>query len=206
VSNVNIPGESNNAPTSTDDTTRGRNHRVRRHLIEWVILLIVVGVVTVGLRTYVFQTYFIPSGSMEPTLQIGDRILVDKLAVDWGTVKRGDIIVFKSPANEDCGGVHDPILVKRVIGLPGDSLYSLGNTIYVNGKKLDEAWPHTEPLGPPAIASRAHPVVVAANHYFMVGDNHSDSCDSRYWGTITHSAIIGKAFFRIWPLSRVGFP
>lgn len=170
-----------------------------------MILLVVVVVVTFGLRTYVFQTYFIPSGSMEPTLQIGDRILVDKLAADWGTINRGDIIVFKSPPNENCGGIHDPILVKRVIGLPGDSLYSVGNTIYVDGKKLNEAWTHTEPLGPPAIASPAHPVVVAANHYFMVGDNHSDSCDSRYWGTITHSAIIGKAFFRIWPLSRFGF-
>jgi signal peptidase I len=109
---------------------------------------------------------------MEHTLQIGDRLIVDKLSVDFGTINR----------------------------VPGDHLTSKGNTIYVNGKPLKEAWTHIEPLGP-AIGS----VTVHANHYFMMGDNHSDSCDSRSWGTVPRSDIIGKAFVRIWPLSRIGF-
>jgi signal peptidase I len=178
--------------------------RLHHHLIEWGIILVAALVVSIGLRTFAFQTFFIPSGSMEPTLEIGDRIIVDKLAVDWGTIHRGDILVFKSPPSENCGG--DPVedLVKRVIGLPGDKLYSLGNTIYVNSKPLKEAWSHTEPLGNP-IASASDPVTVSPNHYFMMGDNHSDSCDSRMWGTITRSDVIGKAFFRVWPLSRLGF-
>jgi signal peptidase I len=179
--------------------------RLRRHVIEWVALLALALVVTLTLRTFVFQTFYIPSGSMEPTLHIGDRIIVDKLAVDWVTIHRGDVLVFAAPPDEDCMGVHDVDLVKRVIGVPGDKLYSVGNTIYVNGKKLNEAWTHTEPLGPPAIAPQSHPVVVAARHYYMMGDNHASSCDSRYWGTITRSDIIGKAVLRVWPLSRIGF-
>ena len=192
-----------------DDTPAGpttaANRRLRHHLIEWVVLLVVALGLALGLRAFVFQTYFIPSGSMEPTLQIGDRIIVDKLAVDWGTIHRGDILVFKAPASENCSGVRDPILVKRVIGLPGDSLYSVGNTIYVNGLPLKEGWPHLEPLGARTVAPKAHPVVVPANRYFMMGDNHSDSCDSRYWGTIARSAIIGKAFLLVWPFARIGF-
>ncbi len=182
-----------------------RARRLHHHLIEWVVLVVLALLVAVGLRLYAFQTFSIPSGSMEPTLMVGDRIIVDKLAVDWGTIHRGDIVVFYSPPREDCGGTRDPILVKRVIGIPGDRLYSLANTIYVNGRPLREAWSHTEPLGPPAIASPTRPVVVPAHRYYMIGDNHSDSCDSRYWGTVARSAIIGKVFVRVWPLTRLAY-
>ncbi len=177
--------------------------RLRHLIVEWGIILLAALVVSIGLRTFALQTYFIPSGSMEPTLMVGDRIIVDKLAVDWGTINRGDILVFKSPPSENCGGTPVADLVKRVIGLPGDKLASIGNTIYVNGQPLKENWPHTEPLGN-AIAPLSSPIVVAANHYFMMGDNHSDSCDSRMWGTITRSEIVGKAFLRVWPVTRFG--
>ena len=188
------------SPDETRSSTRWRTHP-----LEWSLLIVVALVLATGLRSFVFQTYFIPSGSMEPTLQIGDRIVVDKLAVRFGTVNRGDVVVFHSPAREDCAGVHDPILVKRVIGLPGDTLYSIGNIIYVDGHALDERWPHSEPLGPPAVATPRHPVHVAPGRYFMVGDNHFNSCDSRYWGTVPRSAIIGKVFMRVWPFGRIGF-
>jgi signal peptidase I len=83
------------------------------------------------MRTYVFQTYFIPSTSMLPTLRVGDRIIVSKLSVELGTINRGDILVFSRPPNEpmDCGGPVVADLVKRVIGLPGDELWSVGDTI-----------------------------------------------------------------------------
>jgi signal peptidase I len=167
-------------------------------VLEWVVIVIVAVVASLLIRTYCFQTFYIPSASMEPTLQIGDRLIVDKLSVEFGTINRGDIVVFKAPPSENCG-VKVTDLVKRVIGLPGDHLTSKGNTIYVNGKPLKENWPHTEPLGPP-IGN----VIVPANQYFMMGDNHSDSCDSRSWGTVPRSDMIGKAFIRIWPLSRIG--
>jgi signal peptidase I len=171
----------------------------RRALIEWTAIIVIAVLVSFLMRTYAFQTFYIPSGSMEPTLQIGDRIIVNKLAVTWGTINIGDIVVFKAPPAENCG---EPVtdLVKRVIGVPGDSLRSKGNTIYVDNKPLDETWTHTEPLGGPIT-----PITLKANQYFMMGDNHSDSCDSRMWGPVPRSDIIGKAFVRIWPLSRIGF-
>ena len=172
----------------------------RKHLVfEWVIIVIAAVLVSFLMRTFVVQTFFIPSASMEPTLQIGDRIIVSKLSVSLGTINRGDILVFKAPPAEHCGEVVTD-LVKRVIGLPGDHLTSVGNTIYINGNKLAEPWTHTEPLGNP-IGN----VVVPANSYFMMGDNHADSCDSRMWGSVPRSDIIGKVFVRIWPLSRIGF-
>ncbi len=198
---------SENAPVATLDShgakAPGPRKRLRRQLVEWVLIVVVALIVSVGLRTYAFQTFYIPSPSMNPTLQDGDRIIVNKLAVDFGTINRGDILVFRAPPAEDCSTLPVTDLVKRVIGLPGDKLYSIGNTIYVNGTALDEVWPHTEPLGG-EIAPASNPVVVTANHYFMMGDNHDDSCDSRMWGTIPRSDVIGKAFVRIWPLTRIG--
>jgi signal peptidase I len=176
-----------------------KRRRRRRALIEWSAIIVIAVLVSFLMRTYVFQTFYIPSGSMEPTLQIGDRIIVNKLSVTWGTINIGDIVVFKAPPAENCG---EPVtdLVKRVIGVPGDSLKSKGNTIYVNGVPLAEKWTHTEPLG-----GAITPITLKPNQYFMMGDNHSDSCDSRMWGPVPRSDIIGKAFVRIWPLSRIGF-
>jgi signal peptidase I len=192
-------------PLSVDDTP-GEEPSIKvrprsRSLIEWIVVVVVAVLVSLLVRTYAFQTFYIPSGSMEPTLNIGDRIVVSKLSVEFGTIHRGDILVFKAPAGvvTECGdSVAD--LVKRVIGLPGDHLTSKGNNIYVDGKLLAQPWSHNEPLGR-SIGN----VTVPANHYYMMGDNQSDSCDSRYWGTIPRSSVIGKAFVRIWPFSRLGF-
>jgi len=184
-------------------TTRRQKHR-RRVVTEWLIIIVAALAVSFVMRTYVVQTFYIPSASMEPTLQIGDRIIVSKLSVNLGTINRGDIVVFKAPPAEHCGEVVTD-LVKRVIGLPGDYLTSKGNTIYVGTSPttevaLSEPWTHTEPLGTPI--GNVH---VPANTYFVMGDNHADSCDSRMWGSVPKSDIIGKVFLRIWPLSRVGF-
>lgn len=138
---------------------------------------------------------------MNPTLLVGDRIVVNKLSVEFGTINRGDVVVFKAPPNvsQDCSdSVTD--LVKRVIGLPGDHLTSRGNTIYVNGAPLAERWPHFEPLVTPI----GH-VTVPSGQYFMMGDNHGNSCDSRTWGAVPRSDIIGKVFVRVWPFSRISF-
>jgi len=137
---------------------------------------------------------------MEPTLHIGDRILVNKLSVRFGTINVGDIIVFKAPPTEHChdGGYND--LVKRVIGLPGQTITSKGNIVYVNGKALKEPWTYWPALNPPI-----KKITVKANNYYVMGDYRSNSCDSRFWGTVPRSDIIGKAFFRMWPPSRIGF-
>ncbi len=189
-----IDDGSANVPTPTKP-----RHPIRT-LIEWITVVALALVLALVLRANVVQTFFIPSGSMIPTLQVGDRIVVSKLSVEWGTIHRGDIVVFRRPPREDCGGAEVNDLVKRVIGLPGDRLTSKGNTIYINGRALHETWSHTEPLGTPI-----DPITVPKDEYFMMGDNHGSSCDSRYWGPIKRSLIVGKVFMRVWPLSRFSF-
>lgn len=170
-----------------------------RVFIEWAVILVVAVGGSFLIRTFAVQTFVIPSKSMEPTLHVGDRILVNKLSVDFGTINIGDIIVFKAPPKENCGdGISD--LVKRVIGLPGDRLTSKGNTVYINGKALKEPWSYWPTLSP-AIGH----VTVPKNSYFVMGDNRANSCDSRYWGSVPRPDIIGKVFFRVWPPSRIGF-
>ncbi len=194
------PAVEGSAPEAAPEGGPARAHKMHPAL-EWLIVLVVAVGVSLLIRTYAFQTYFIPSGSMEPTLHIGDRIIVSKLSVEFGTIHIGDVVVFRAPpgVRVQCGDAV-PDLVKRVIGLPGDHLTSRGNTIYVNGHRLTQWWTHNPILGKP-IGS----VTVPANNYFMLGDNEANSCDSRYWGTVPRSDIVGKAILRIWPLSRVGF-
>jgi signal peptidase I len=173
--------------------------RNRRVVLEWTLIIVVAVLASFLVRTFVFQTFYIPSSSMNPTLWKGDRIVVNKLSVEFGTINIGDILVFKAPPDvaKDCSDkVTD--LVKRVIGLPGDRLYSKGNTIYVNGKKLDQKWSVWRTIGVPIT-----PTTVPAGHYFMMGDWHSMSCDSRTWGTVPRSDLIGKVFVRIWPLKSI---
>jgi signal peptidase I len=185
--------------TAPDAPTAKPRKSSRKSFIEWVIVLIAAVLVSFTIRTYVLQTFLIPSRSMAPTLYDGNRILVNKLSVDFGTINVGDIVVFKAPANvaKIC---NDPVidLVKRVIGIPGDVLNTKGNTIYLNGKKLDQKWSIYPAMGDSAIKN----VTVPKGQYYMMGDNHADSCDSRMWGTVPRSDIIGKVFVKIWPLSE----
>jgi signal peptidase I len=181
--------------------------------VHWLREVVVVVVVALGvallLRTFVVQTFFIPSGSMEPTLQVGDRILVNKLSYHLHGVDRGDIVVFARPPQENCGGPPVDDLVKRVIGLPGDTISLSGGYVYIDGKRLDETWlPRSEQgitsQGPGGNGSNlAHPYRVPANDYFVMGDNRQDSCDSRYWGPISRSLIVGKVELRVWPLTSI---
>lgn len=208
--------EAPSAEGEPTETAPRRRSKWVRWGTEWLIVIALALVAALVLRTYVFQTFFIPSASMEPTLQVGDRIIVSKLSVELGTIHRGDIIVFKRPPAEDCGGPQVDDLVKRVIGLPGDELYSFKNTIYWRlgdtgaWHVLKQPWTHLEPLGQPIGTTTAtgQPLTwatVPPNNYYMLGDNEQYSCDSRYWGTIPRSLVVGKVIFRIWPFSRIGF-
>ncbi len=187
-----------------------RSHWLR----ETGIVVVVAIVAALLLRAFVVQTFFIPSGSMEPTLNIGDRIVVDKLAYHLHGVDRGNIVVFRRPADENCGGTPVADLVKRVIGLPGETIsLTKGSRGYVeiNGKRLNETWLPSSvqgmtfpgPAGTPYNLTK--PYLIPANHYFVMGDNRSDSCDSRYWGPISRSLIVGKVDVRVWPLSGLRF-
>jgi signal peptidase I len=181
-----------------------------RWIIELVGVIVVALVVAFLLRTFVIATYSIPSGSMEPTLKVGDRIVVNKLSYDVHGVDRGNIIVFSTPPKEDCAGPPVANLVKRVIGLPGESISLSGGNVFINGRALKEPWlpaaeqGRTYPGPSPEAYSLHHPFRVPRGHVYVMGDNRTLSCDSRYWGPISESTIVGKVDLRIWPFSRLG--
>ncbi len=205
------PGPPNTTPTgsiddeqatdSTDSTDQPETNRgtpFSRWLLELVIILLAAFVLAIVIRAYVAQTFSIPSVSMYPTLQVGDRVVVNKLSYKLHDVDRGDIIVFRRPPRENCPGPPVADLVKRVIGLPGETISSRGNVILINGHPLAQPWFTPVPLGPPITTQKIPP-----NQYFVMGDNRADSCDSRYWGTVSRNLIVGKVELRIWPLSRI---
>ena len=201
------PGPANTDPASAEPAATGlsRRRRWRRGLTETVITLLVAALLAVLLRAYVGQIFSIPTGSMIPTLGVYDRILVQKAFFTWHDVREGDIVVFTRPPRENCGRAQAADLVKRVIALPGQTIYSSGNTIYINGQRLAEPYlPAYDPLGPP-IASRQHPYRVPPGEFYVLGDNRSDSCDSRFWGPIQGSSIVGKAILVIWHNSHPEF-
>jgi len=199
------------AEVGAEATARAKARRRRRARNEWLVLLVLTVVGTFLIRTFVVQSYRIPSGSMERTLHGGcdpdcgsDRILVNKLSYKLHGIHRGDIVVFKAvdPRWEEAvGGSED--VVKRVIGLPGDTVQCCDaqGRVVRNGKPLNEKYIFAN--GPDRRKQFA-PVVVPAGQLFVMGDHRNDSSDSRYNGTIPKSSVIGHAFMRIWPLSRLG--
>ncbi|MGA2528166.1 MAG: signal peptidase I [Acidimicrobiales bacterium] len=189
-------------PTPTRAHSTGAQRRKRRRLVEWAIVVVLAVAVAAGLRSFVVQAFFVPSGSMLPTLQIGDRILVLKVGYK---IQRGDIVVFRrTPADTS---TTDADLVKRVIGLPGETISSRGDTVLINGKPVAEPW--LPPLRMQdglncAESALAIPrTKIPADHYFVMGDCRGDSVDSRAWGTVPSSYIVGKVFVIVW---RFGHP
>jgi len=150
------------------------------------------------IRAFLFQSFYIPSPSMTPALQPGDRVLVSKLSYRLHDVHRGDIVVFKRPPHVQAGPeVKD--LVKRVVGLPGDTVESRDGQMIVNGKTLNEPY-----VSAGNVTTPIAPTHIAADHYWVMGDNRSVSEDSRYFGSISGSLIVGRVFVQVWPLSRIG--
>ena len=131
-------------------------------------------------------TFYVPSQSMAPTIKAGTHVLASPLSTT-ATITVGEIIVLKAPAAAQHVCMASGDLIKRVIGLPGDHLSSKGNTIYINGKVLKQTWTHTEPLG-----TSIKSVTIAAGHYYVMGDNQANSCDSRLWGTVPRSSIVDR--------------
>ena len=158
-----------------------------------------------GIRTFVFQAFSIPSGSMVPALDVHDRILVQKAFFNWHQVRRGDIVVFTHPPRDHCPGPARTDLVKRVIALPGQTIYSAGGILYLDGRRLREPYlPPHDPLGPPIPdATRQDPFRVPGGDFYVMGDNRAISCDSRFWGPIKGSSIIGRVVMLLW---RHGHP
>src|SRR6201992_2215226 len=195
-------------PAGPDPAGAGpRGRRRRRAVMQTAVTLLAAVLLAVLVRAFVFQTFWIPSASMVPTLSVYDRILVQKAFFNWRDVRQGEIVVFSHPPLDRCPGPQNGDLVKRVIALPGQTIYSSGNSIYVDGHLLPEPYlPRYDPLGPPIPnATRQHPYRVPAGDFYVLGDNRAISCDSRYWGPITGSSIVGKAVLVWWANSHPVF-
>lgn len=192
-------GAEEKAPGGNRGAGRSRRSRRIRLAVEWGAVILVALLAALGIKTWLIQAFYIPSGSMIPTLEIGDRILVDKVSYDMHAVHRGDIVVFRKPP-DDVGAPGVTDLVKRVIGLPGERISSSDGHVDINGQPL------REPYLPKGSYTTGIPSqVVPPGDYFVMGDNRGDSADSRVFGPIPKDLIIGRAVLRVWPISAIGF-
>jgi signal peptidase I len=153
------------------------------------------------LRTFIIEPRFIPSGSMEPTLQVGDRIVVEKISYRWNPPQRGQIIVFYPPFADQDG--EPKAYIKRIVGLPGDRLNIHDGKVFLNDKALTEPYIAEEIayiLPNPALGIKE--ITVPPNQLWVMGDNRNNSNDSHVWGFLPQSNIVGRAIFRFFPLDR----
>lgn len=155
------------------------------------------------IRTFVAEARYIPSKSMLPTLKVGDRLMVEKISYYFQKPQRGDIIVFTPPDNAlRCDPTQTLPLknayIKRIIGLPGETVEVKEGRVFINGEELQEEY----------INSLAHyqfpPTEVPEQNYLVLGDNRNESCDSHVWGFLPHDNIIGRTVFRFFPFNRMG--
>jgi signal peptidase I len=182
---------------TTEDVLAARRRKSIKSAIEWVAIIGGAFLAALLIKTFLLQAFFIPSASMETTLMKGDRVLVNKLSYDLHDLHRGDIVVFERPPGEEDQQIHD--LIKRVIGLPGDTIEARDDgRIYIDDKPLDEPY-----LKAGTVTDRLPRQTVPEGQVFVMGDNRGDSKDSRFFGAIDQSLIVGRAFIRVWPPSRI---
>ncbi len=162
------------------DSTRTRS------VVEWIVVLLAAGLTALIVRSSVLQMFYIPSESMSHTLETNDKVMVDKLSHRMTGVHRGDVVVFHRPANLQSSTVKD--LVKRVIAVEGDSVEAIGGRVYVNDVAIDEPY-----LAKQNSTINLPKTTIGAHHLFMMGDNREHSSDSRVFGPIDESSVIGHA-------------
>ncbi len=176
-----------------------------RKIFEWVAVIGTAFIVAFIIKVFLFQAYYIPSPSMEPTLGIGDRVIVNKISYKLHDVNRGDLIVFENPSTES-GEISD--LIKRVVALPGETLQVLDGKVYIDGNLMiepylessDGTFDFNAPEGCIGTEEVLNKCIVPDGHVFVMGDNRDNSRDSRIFGPVDVEAIVGRAFVRVWPL------
>lgn len=194
--------------------------------LELVVIVVVALGLALGIQQFLVKPFRIPSESMVPTLQVGQRVLVDRVSPRFSDPERGDIIVFKPPHGADddvdqagaCGAQKDPRepcprptqkrsdtnFIKRVVGMPGDRLKVIAGRVYIDGKRQKE--PFISPDEACETCNLPKEITIPPGHFFMMGDNRGNSTDSRVWGPVPKKWVIGGAFFTYWPPKRLGTP
>jgi signal peptidase I len=201
-----------------DDGTRQQG--VLAVVRETALLVVLAILLAVLFKTFLVQAFYIPSGSMEPTLNVSDRVLVEKVSYRFGHVKDGDVVVFvhdlpgvepesANPVARFFTGLGQAIgvappsdrdFIKRVVGTPGDRITCQLGKLYRNGSPVNEPY-----LAPGTTTENCTPTTVKPGQLYVMGDNRNNSEDSRTFGPIDRSALVGRAFVRIWPLSHTGW-
>jgi signal peptidase I len=182
-----------------------------KRLLEYAAVIAAAVLVALAVQAWLVKPYRIPSESMLGTLRPGDRVLVNRAVYHLHEPRRGDVVVFRYPRDPDV------VFIKRIVGVPGDVLEVRDGRLYVNGERPREPYVHrTSGRADPTVAqaaiagstlhdpwSLAEPYRVPGDEYFVMGDNRTDSDDSRDWGTVPRAAIVGEGLATYWPLSRL---
>ncbi|MBA3301421.1 MAG: signal peptidase I [Thermoleophilaceae bacterium] len=187
-------------------------------LVELVGIVVVALALALGIQAFLVKPFKIPSGSMEPTLNIDQRVLVDRVSFRFTNPSRNDVVVFHPPKGSDtnsCGVEQRPgeacpeptddrsdtNFIKRVVGLPGDRLKVIRGDVYINGRRQNESF--IRPSADCPICNLPREITIPPGKYFMMGDNRGESADSREWGPVPKGWLIGNAFFTYWPPKRI---
>lgn len=169
------------------------------HIIDFIQTLVVFGAIFAIIYLFIAQFHKVSGNSMFPTYHNGDFLITEKITYRLGQPRRGDVIVLKNPRDES----QD--FIKRIIALPGDTITIENDSVFVNGKKLEENYlPPETPTHAGSFLREGETIKAEPDQYFVIGDNRNHSSDSREWGSVTKKEIIGRAFFRYWPPQSVG--
>lgn len=169
-------------------------NRLKHWIFDWAETIVVAFILALVIRAFFLQVFWIPSSSMEPTLDIQDRIVVNKVAYNFRQPRRQEIVVFRQAAQE---GIPKRDLIKRIMGLPGETLQIRDGIVYINGEKIAETHPMNRDF------TDFGPIKIPKDSFFVLGDNRPASADSRYWGFLAKKNLIGPAFIKIWPITEV---
>lgn len=194
-----VVGSRSNTPTSW----------LAQLLREWGPVVLIAVAIALCVRLWIMQAYHIPSGSMIPTLQTGDRVMVNMLSYRFSDIERGDVVVFKKPPTQ-IGGEND--LIKRVIGLPGDVIRFEDGQVYINEYLVEEPYlavPNSSRVSgliPGCVQTNPTPgqCEVPEGFLFVLGDNRNGSSDSRIFGPVAVDGVVGRAFAKVWPPNHIG--
>jgi len=218
MSSENSSNRPNDPPTDPKKAPPSQDGQMKGFFADNLPTVTVAILLAVGVRIFIAEPRYIPSSSMEPTLQIDDRLIIDKLSIRWQKPQRGEIIVF-NPPNVEVVPDASKVYIKRVIGVPGDRISIADGKVFVNEQPLNEPYIAAPPtytlptqddalcsncFSPPNVQLKNNRLyfTVPAGNYWVMGDNRNNSLDSHAWGFLPEENLVGRATFRYWPLDK----